>query len=202
MFHVKHCQLRRRRETEMFHVKQWCRPRTSESAVSRETMRRRALGRNDRFRYTAKKMGMRFSCGRTQLAPCRNRRHFRLMTSHAPQERPGRFFFFRRGGRFPFSGGKYFHAHLTRTHVSCRTFHGVRLTPHPSAAHNRTADHGDRSGAVCARSARSVHSRHFLGASAACARHHSHQGGAVARPLDASARRPPDSAAVVSSGDV
>lgn len=120
---------------------------------------------------------MRFSCGRTQLASCRNRRHFRLMTSHAPQERLGSFFFFRRGGRFPFSGGKSFHAHLTRTHVSCRTFHGVRLPPHPPAAHNRTADHGDHSGAVCARSARSVHSRYLLGASAACARHHSHQGG-------------------------
>lgn len=49
------------------------------------------------------------------------------MTSRAPQERPGSFFFFRRGGRFPFSGGKSFHAHLARTHVSCRTFHGVRL---------------------------------------------------------------------------
>lgn len=72
-------------------------------------------------------MGMRFSRGRTQLAPCRNRRYFRLMTSRAPQERLGSFFFFRRGGRFPFSGGKSFHAHFTRTHVSCRTFHGIRL---------------------------------------------------------------------------
>lgn len=39
----------------------------------------------------------------------------------------GVFFFFRRSGRFPFSGGKSFHAHLTRTRVSCRTFRGVRL---------------------------------------------------------------------------
>lgn len=37
----------------------------------------------------------------------------------------GVFFFFRRGGRFSFSGGKSFHAHFTRTHVSCRTFHGA-----------------------------------------------------------------------------